>query len=262
MDLHQDLNMFGINKFICIAGKNQCAIDALKYTIKKYKNFYQIIALPNESDNGKDTWQKSFKRFCKKEKIKIINLNKLYKIKNLYFFSLEYENILNIKKFKTKKLFNFHFSLLPKFRGCHTNFYQIYFGEKKAGVTLHLIDKGIDSGDIIDKVDFKVKKNDTAYDNYLRLLKKSTFLFKKNLNKILKNNYTLTKQKNKNASYFNRQSVNYKKMIKINKLSNNINTHNKIRSLIFPPFQLPIYNGRKIKKSLFKSNKIYLKFKS
>ena len=35
---------------------------------------------------------------------------------------------------------------------------------------------------------------------------------------------------------------------KINSVKNNITTHNKIRSLIFPPFQLPIYKGNKIKK--------------
>ena len=41
--------------------------------------------------------------------------------------------------------------MLPKYRGCKTNFYQIFYGEKKSGVTLHLIDDGIDSGKIIDK---------------------------------------------------------------------------------------------------------------
>ena len=76
---------------------------------------------------------------------------------------------------------NFHFSLLPKYRGCHTNFYQILNGEKYSGVSLHKIDKGIDTGDIIDQVKFKVRLNDTAYDNYKLLMKYSHILFKKNL---------------------------------------------------------------------------------
>ena len=37
-----------------------------------------------------------------------------------------------------------------------------------------------------------------------------------------------------------------------------LNLHNKIRSLIFPPYQVPIVNGIKVKKSLYKNKKIYL----
>ena len=59
--------MFGTNKTICIAGKNQCAIDALNLVIKKYKK-YKIYSLPNKSDNGKDSWQKSFKKHSIKKK--------------------------------------------------------------------------------------------------------------------------------------------------------------------------------------------------
>ena len=250
--------MHGKNNSICIAGKNQCAIDAISYTIKKYNKNYNILALPNKSDDGFDKWQKSFRRYCKKKKIKIVNLKDLYRIKNLYFFSLEYELIIKPDNFKTSNLYNFHFSLLPKYRGCHTNFLQIMNGEKKTGVTLHLIDIGIDTGNIIDKISYKIKINDTAYDNYCRLLKNSFVLFKKNIKKILTHKYISKKQNKKISTYYSRNSVNYKKLIKIKKISNNKITHDKIRSLIFPPYQLPIYNGKKIKKSIYKKNKIKL----
>ena len=141
--------MHGKNKTICIAGKNKCAIDCLTYLLKKYPDF-KILALPNKSDDGNDTWQKSFKKFAQKNKVPITNLKSLYNKENLYFFSLEFEEILNTKLFKSKNLFNFHFSLLPKYRGCHTNYYQILNGEKNSGVTLHKIDRGIDTGMIID----------------------------------------------------------------------------------------------------------------
>ena len=54
--------------------------------------------------------------------------------------------------------------------------------------------------------------------------------------------------------------VSYELCHKINSIKNNIKTHNKIRSLIFPPFQLPIYKGNKIIKSIFKKDKIYLNY--
>ena len=178
----------------------------------------------------------------------------------LYFFSLEYEEILKIKKFKSQNLFNFHFSLLPKYRGCHTNYLQISNGEKKTGVTLHKINAGIDKGRIIDTIKFNIPINITAYENYLKLMDKSIILFKKNINKILNDSYTSKKQKLKNGSYFSRKSVNYDKLLHFKFIKNNITTHNKIRALIFQPFQLPIYNCNKIVRSIFKNKKIKLKF--
>ena len=174
------------------------------------------------------------------------------------FFSLEYEKIIDVDKFKSKKLFNLHFSLLPKYRGCHPNFLQIYNGEKYSGVTLHKINKGIDAGDIIDQKKFKIKLNDTAYDNYFRLMKCSVMLFKKNINNILNSNYALKKQNLSNGKYYKRNSVNYKKILNLNMKKPSLKLHNKIRSLIFPPYQIPVVNGLQVKKSLYKNNKINL----
>lgn len=251
--------MLGKDSIICIGGKNDCAIECLNYTIKKF-NKNKIYSLPNKSDDGIDHWQRSFKKFTNKNNIEVINLKKLNKMKKLIFFSIEYEKIIDVKKFKSDQLFNLHFSLLPKYRGCHTNFYQIYNGEKKSGVTLHKINDGIDTGDIIDNLSFKIGPNTTAYDNYLKLMMCSVKLFKKNLKKIVNNNYITKKQKLYLGSYYSRKSVNYTKISKINSIKNNIKTHNKIRSLIFPPFQLPVYKGNKIKKSIFRKNKIYLNY--
>ena len=39
--------MRGNKGIICIAGKNQCAIDALKFVIDNYSKSYEIIALIN-----------------------------------------------------------------------------------------------------------------------------------------------------------------------------------------------------------------------
>ena len=44
--------MYGKNEIICIAGKNQCSIDFLKFTAKKIKK-RNILVLPNKSDKGK-----------------------------------------------------------------------------------------------------------------------------------------------------------------------------------------------------------------
>ena len=244
---------------ICIAGKNSCAIQIVKFLIKKQLK-KSVIILPNKTDKGDDNWQPSLRKFAKKNKLKIVKKDSLYSIKNLIFLSIEYEEILKTKKFLSKELFNIHFSLLPRYRGCHTNYLQIKNGEKKSGVTLHKIDKGIDTGDIIDQISFNVPINSNGIDNYKKLMSYSVKIFKKNYFKILKKTYSHKKQTEKRATYFSRKYVNYTKEKMIKKIINSKKFHDEIRALIFPPLQFPILDNKEIIKTTFKNNKIYLKF--
>ncbi len=247
--------MFGQNKIFCIAGKNKCSIDFVNFisSLVPKKN---ILILPNKKDKGKDNWQPSLKKYAKIKKYKLINIKNLYKIKNLIFISIEYESLIDTKKFISKELFNFHFSLLPKYRGCHTNFYQIFNGEKFSGVTLHKIDDGIDTGEIIDQLKFNIYRNTNAFTNYKNLMKNSLKLLKKNFKKLLIGKYKTRKQILKKGSYYPRSSVNYSKMkyFKLKKI--NLKNFNKIKAFIFPPMQLPILNDKKVLDIRFYKNNI------
>ena len=45
---------------------------------------------------------------------------------------------------------NVHFGIAPHYRGSHTLFYPLYLGDyENVGVTLHFLDPGVDTGDII-----------------------------------------------------------------------------------------------------------------
>ena len=247
--------MFGQNKIFCIAGKNKCSIDFVNFisSLVPKKN---ILILPNKKDKGKDNWQPSLKKYAKIKKYKLINIKNLYKIKNLIFISIEYESLIDTKKFISKELFNFHFSLLPKYRGCHTNFFQIFNGEKFSGVTLHKIDDGIDTGEIIDQLKFNIYRNTNAFTNYKNLMKNSLKLLKKNFKKLLIGKYKTRKQILKKGSYYPRSSVNYSKMkyFKLKKI--NLKNFNKIKAFIFPPMQLPILNDKKVLDIRFYKNNI------
>ena len=70
---------------ICIAGNFSLAIESTKYIIKNFKKI-KLYSILNKNDNGKDTFQPSFKKFCLKNKIEIISLEDAYKIKNMIFF--------------------------------------------------------------------------------------------------------------------------------------------------------------------------------
>ena len=155
------------NKVICIAGKNSIAINVMSYILRNC-NGYKILACVNRTDNYLDNWQKSFGKFCKEKKVKIVKLEELYSIKNLYFLSLEFDQLINVNKFKSNNLFNIHFSLLPSFKGMYTSALPILLNYKYTGVTLHEIDNGIDTGDIIAQAKIKINLVDDCRNLYLK----------------------------------------------------------------------------------------------
>ena len=66
--------------------------------------------------------------------------------------------LLSIPKIGT---LNRHNALLPKNRGRLTPFWVLYKNEKKTGVSIHFVEEGIDSGDIVIQEEFPVTKKDT-----------------------------------------------------------------------------------------------------
>ncbi len=69
------------------------------------------------------------------------------------------ENVLKIPKIGS---FNVHASLLPKYRGGSPIHKAIINGEEKTGVTIMYMDKGMDTGDIISKVECPILESDNV----------------------------------------------------------------------------------------------------
>ena len=197
---------------ICIAGKNQIAVDALNYLLNTLNfNKTNIFVCPNMNDPGFDTWQPSLRLLAEKQNIKIVDLDKIYNIENLIFISLEFDKIIKPDKFKTDNIFNIHFSLLPKYKGVYTSVFPILNGEEYSGVTLHKIDPGIDTGDIIAQKKFKIGINETARDLYFKYLQYGFVLFKENIVRLIENQFTLEQQPTLTSSYYSRKELDLKK---------------------------------------------------
>jgi len=71
---------------------------------------------------------------------------------------------------------NFHASLLPDYRGKHPVFWALRNGEKWAGLTVHAMDPGIDTGDILYQVKVRTHLNDTVAALYDRIMDRSETL--------------------------------------------------------------------------------------
>lgn len=118
--------------------------------------------------------------------------------------SYGYKHILTkeiIKKFNCPIL-NLHISYLPYNKGAHPNFWSFY-DSTPSGVSIHLLDEGIDAGPIIfqKKVKFN-KKEDTFKKTYEILNFEIEQLFLDNLDYILNGNWKVNEQKGEGSIHF------------------------------------------------------------
>ncbi|MFY9175437.1 MAG: formyltransferase family protein [Peptococcia bacterium] len=235
---------------ICIAGKNDIAVNSSRYLLNEYGiDPRELVILPNDDDRGYDSWQKSLKKFALDNDLRIVELEELYPEEDLFFISLEFNRIINIDKFNSKRLFNIHFSLLPKYKGMYTSVTPILNGDMSSGVTLHKIDKGIDTGDIIAQIEFEIDINDTARDLYFKYNQYGFQLFKENIDSLIKNSFISRQQSKLGSTYWGKNTIDFSRIeIDFNKSSFEI--HNQIRAFIFKEYQLPTINGFQIKKSI------------
>jgi folate-dependent phosphoribosylglycinamide formyltransferase PurN len=64
---------------------------------------------------------------------------------------------------------NLHKSYLPYYRGMAPGFYALLNGEPWSGATLHIMDAGFDTGDIIEQVRVPIRDGDSVFDLNLRV---------------------------------------------------------------------------------------------
>lgn len=240
---------------VCIAGKNNIAVEILIYLVQIGIKKENIYIISNKTDDGKDNWQRSLLKKANKMGIEIRNLEDVYSIENLLFLSLEFDKIVNPNKFKSNKLFNIHFSLLPKYKGMFTSIMPILNNEKATGVTLHKIDKGIDTGEIIAQKEFEIDLMDNARDVYHKYIHYGILLLKECLEKLLKNEFIESKPQNlKESSYFSKNSIDFK-YINIDLNQTAINIHNQIRAFNFREYQVPkIFDTKIISSKILNSS--------
>jgi methionyl-tRNA formyltransferase len=241
---------------IIIAGKNNIAVDFLKYVLE-LKNLNVFVIL-NKTDNFKNSFQKSLGFYARLWNVSIINLENSYVIENAIFISLEFDKLIKPSLFKTNAVFNIHFSKLPAYKGQYTSSWPILNNEIESGVTLHKIDNGIDSGSIVDQYSFPINKNETARSLYLKYIEYGTKLIIKNLQNLILNNYECNSQSHINSSFYGIKSINYSNLIlDYNKTAFQISLQ--LRAFSFLEYQLPKYNNYEIHNFKILDSKSYLK---
>ncbi|MBR4123862.1 MAG: methionyl-tRNA formyltransferase [Clostridia bacterium] len=108
------------------------------------------------------------------------------------------ESVLNVPKFACV---NGHASLLPEYRGASPIQWSIVCGETKTGVTTMFMDKGMDTGDILEQTEVLIGEDETAEQLFDRLSVISADLMVSTLDKLKKGEITPKKQDESKATY-------------------------------------------------------------
>ena len=234
---------------ICVAGKNEIAVYGLNLLLK-YVDGSKVKVLCNATDDGFDNWQPSLRKAAIENNISVVSIEDCYDIDNLIFLSLEYDKIIEPRNFVNASLYNVHFSNLPAYKGMYTSAIPLLNDEKESGVTLHHIDYGIDTGDVIDQIIFPIDRSDTAKILYEKYLLNSKILLERNILDLL-SGITVSKPQDAEASsYYSKKSIDFENLrIDLKCTANQI--CNQVRAYTFPEYQVPkIYgyfvNGSKI----------------
>lgn len=175
-------------------------------------------------------------------------------------FSIRYHKILSeelINKFSIG-IINVHGGILPFYRGTYANIHAIINDEDEYGVTLHFIDPGVDTGDIIDIKRVKISDEDSGFDLYLKSEKLGYDLIKDNLKNIANDNIE-TKKQEKVLENSNKKAKTYK-IAEINNLKRiefqDLNTERSLRIIraFDSPYHEPAF-------TYINEEKIYLRYK-
>lgn len=96
---------------------------------------------------------------------------------------------------------NLHGALLPRYRGRVVYFWMLLNEEKKTGSTVHFIDEGIDTGDILLQEEVDIQPEDTMHAVALKTVDIGKKLLVKAIQTIQNGQYRTTKQDHSQSLY-------------------------------------------------------------
>ncbi len=123
-------------------------------------------------------------------------------IYSLYTRFIILREILDIPRLGT---YNVHPSFLPRYRGCFSLVWAIIQGETETGITVHCVDEGIDTGDIVAQRVLPIRSDDTGRVLYERATDVAFNLFCETHPKLVFGNVQPVPQNHTQATYYSRQ---------------------------------------------------------
>lgn len=238
---------------------NYVGLEVIKFLNKNSENIIGIALHPQKFQNYGGEIKKIVElpnskifigsKVLSKKISNYLNKNKPELILTVFWRFILRENIFNLPKYGT---INFHLSYLPYNRGKKPNFWP-FIDNSPAGVSIHYINSGIDSGKIIARKKLNIDILDDAKSVYEKQLTSIIKLFELNWTKIKINKIKLIdNDTNKGTFHYDYEFLKYSE-IDLNKKMKVIDFINLARAKSFPPHK-PLF-------FLYKGKKIYLNIK-
>ena len=187
----------------------------------------QIIKLSNVDENS-IIYKKELKKTSGIERLKSLQLD--------LGISAWWPNIIDkvVIGIPKKGVINFHPGFLPYNRGKDPNFWSL-LTETPFGVTIHYMNEGIDSGDIITQESIEVSWEDTGQSLYNKAKQRALMLFKKCYNDIKMDKISPIPQDLKKGSLHYRREIDDASRIYPNRNYKAKHLLNLLRARMFPP---------------------------
>ena len=166
---------------LCFMGSPEFSVPSLKELLESGHDIPVVFTQePRRANRGKKIKKQPVQEFAEKNGIKVIFGNQLKdNIKFLKSLNLDMIIVVAFGYILPKELIklpkygciNLHASLLPRWRGAAPIQRAIMAGDQNTGITIMLMDEGLDTGDIISKITIAIKdtQNNDDLTNLLSL---------------------------------------------------------------------------------------------
>ena len=240
---------------IVFMGTPEFALPTLE---KIHNSSHSILSVITQPDRPKGRGQKQvdspIKKFALENNLPLLQpatvntkefIASLLENRPDYIIVVAFGQILSETLLKVPKQFciNLHSSLLPKYRGAAPINRAILNGETRSGVTTMIMDKGMDTGDILLVDETPIEQNDDAQSLHDKLSEQGGKLVLETLSRLQKNDLLPTPQNSDLASYAPKLK---KEESLIDWKIDAENIFNKIRGLSPWPGTHTLYNGKRL----------------
>ncbi len=242
---------------VIFMGTPEFAVPTLKKLIKKKDiNISLVVTQPDrKSGRGRKINKSPVKITAEKNNLDIYqpeNINDSKSIEKITAFKADYIVVVAYGQILNKKILdhpkngciNLHASLLPKYRGAAPINWVIINGENESGVTTMLMEKGLDTGDILKTKKICINKDMNAGELHDILKEIGGELLVETIEEMEAKKLSPIKQDDNISSY---APMLDKKSGLIDWSESSENIHNKIRGLYPWPGAYTYYEGNKLK---------------
>lgn len=200
---------------IVLFGCQQIAVDFIEFLSMHDVELSFVITyeLPLDKTYGYSSVSETCERLgidCEKpSRVTDRIVQKIIEIKPDMIFSVYYRKILPTKILNIPQLgcVNIHPSILPYYRGPVPTAWAILNGEKEFGITIHQMDREIDTGVIYVQKKYIIKDDETGFELYNRGMKLGAQMLEKNFFNLVNGTIKPQPQKGIGSYYGKRKGI-------------------------------------------------------